>query len=58
MCSIEGVAPHQAAATLRRDHAIVASVTPYDDPYLRFGPGIVNTPDEVDRVIKAVASIT
>ncbi|MFG1815075.1 aminotransferase class V-fold PLP-dependent enzyme [Kribbella sp. NPDC049174] len=58
MCSIEGVAPHQAAATLRRDHAVVASVTPYDDPLLRFGPGIVNTPDEVERVIKAVASIT
>jgi len=57
MCSIEGVAPHQATAALRRDHAVVASVTPYNDPLLRFGPGIVNTPDEVDRVVKAVASI-
>ncbi|WP_433159265.1 aminotransferase class V-fold PLP-dependent enzyme [Kribbella sp. CA-247076] len=57
MCSIDGVAPHQAAGTLRRDHGIVASVTPYNDPLLRFGPGIVTTPEEVERVVKAVASI-
>jgi selenocysteine lyase/cysteine desulfurase len=57
MCSIEGMAPHQAVETLRRDHSIVASVTPYNDPFLRFGPGIVTTPEQVDQVVKAVATL-
>jgi selenocysteine lyase/cysteine desulfurase len=36
---------------------ISASVTPYREPYLRFGPSIVTTPDEVDEVIEAVAGL-
>lgn len=57
MCSIDGMAPQQAVETLRRDHSIVASVTPYNDPLLRFGPGIVTTPEQVDQVVKAVAEL-
>jgi selenocysteine lyase/cysteine desulfurase len=36
---------------------IVASVTPYSTRYVRFGPSILNTPSEVDRAIRAVASV-
>jgi selenocysteine lyase/cysteine desulfurase len=57
MCSIDSMAPQQAVEALRRDHAVVASVTPYNDPYLRFGPGIVTTPEQVDQVVKAVAAL-
>jgi selenocysteine lyase/cysteine desulfurase len=57
MCSIDSMAPQQAVDALRRDHAIVASVTPYNDPYLRFGPGIVTTAEQVDQVVKAVAAL-
>jgi selenocysteine lyase/cysteine desulfurase len=57
MCSIDAMAPQQAVETLRRDHSIVASVTPYNDPLLRFGPGIVTTPEQVDQVVKAVAEL-
>jgi selenocysteine lyase/cysteine desulfurase len=58
MCSIEGMPyPANAVATLREQHKIVASVTPYAEPYLRFGPSIVTTPDQVDQVVRAVATL-
>ncbi|MFC0625556.1 aminotransferase class V-fold PLP-dependent enzyme [Kribbella deserti] len=57
MCSLDGLSPNDAVRRLRADHKIVASVTPYDNPLLRFGPGIVTTPDQVDQVVKAVATL-
>ncbi len=36
---------------------IVASVTPYAERYVRLGPGIVNTPAEVDAAVRAVAAL-
>jgi selenocysteine lyase/cysteine desulfurase len=57
MCSISGVPPFDAVRRLRSEHKIVASVTPYDDPLLRFGPSIVTTPEQVDQAIRAVASL-
>ncbi|KHL17094.1 selenocysteine lyase/cysteine desulfurase [Mumia flava] len=54
---LDGLSPSDAVATLReRDH-IVAGVTPYATPYLRFGPSIVNSTDEVDATIAAVAEL-
>lgn len=57
MCSVSGVTPFDAVRRLRAEHKIVASVTPYDDPFLRFGPSILTTPEQVDQVIRAVASL-
>ncbi|MGH9211401.1 MAG: aminotransferase class V-fold PLP-dependent enzyme [Acidimicrobiales bacterium] len=37
--------------------AIVASMTPYDDAYLRFGPSIVTSPEDVDAAVSALASL-
>jgi selenocysteine lyase/cysteine desulfurase len=54
---LDGVQPWDAVSRLRADHRVVASVTPYDDPYLRLGPSIVTSPDEVDRVVEAVAAL-
>jgi len=54
---IDGVQPWDAVPALRADHGVVASVTPYDNPYLRLGPSIVTSPDEVDRAIEAVAAL-
>jgi selenocysteine lyase/cysteine desulfurase len=56
-CSVEGVAPYDAVAGLA-DRRIVASVTPYATPYLRFGPGILNSPADVDRTVAAVQALT
>jgi selenocysteine lyase/cysteine desulfurase len=36
---------------------IVASVTPYAQRYVRLGPGIVNTPAEIDAAVRAVAAL-
>lgn len=36
---------------------IVASVTPYATRYVRLGPGIVNTPEHVDAVVRAIAAL-
>ena len=36
---------------------IVASVTPYARRYVRLGPGIVNSPADVDTVVRAVATL-
>lgn len=34
---------------------ISAGITPYAEPYVRFGPSIVTSPDEVDAVIEAMS---
>lgn len=57
MCSHTDLAPFEAVRKLRAEHNIVASVTPYDDPYLRFAPSIVTTPEQVDAVLTAVAAL-
>lgn len=57
MCSHANLAPFQAVQKLRAEHRIVASITPYDNPYLRFGPSIVTTPEQVEKVLKAVAAL-
>lgn len=57
MCSHATLAPFQAVRALRTDHKIVASVTPYDNPYLRFAPSIVTTPEQVDQVVQAMAKL-
>jgi selenocysteine lyase/cysteine desulfurase len=36
---------------------VIASVTPYRMRYLRFGPSIANSADDVDRTLEAVAAI-
>jgi selenocysteine lyase/cysteine desulfurase len=41
----------------RLSHAgISAGMTPYAEPYVRFGPSIVTSPEEVDALIEAMSS--
>jgi selenocysteine lyase/cysteine desulfurase len=40
-----------------RDQGIVASITPYDVPYLRLGPSIVTTPDDVEAAVSALGEL-
>ena len=53
---VTGQEPFAVVDRLYARHRIVASVTPYANRYVRLGPSILNTPAEVDRVIRAVAS--
>jgi selenocysteine lyase/cysteine desulfurase len=42
---------------LREEHRIVASVTPYADEYVRFGPSVANSDEHVDLAIEALAAV-
>ena len=44
-------------ARLRDEHRVIASLTPYATRYVRLGPGIVNTTDDVQRVLRGVRSL-
>jgi selenocysteine lyase/cysteine desulfurase len=47
------------AEVVKRLHArrILASVTPYATEYVRFSPGILNTPEEVDTVLREIRAL-
>jgi selenocysteine lyase/cysteine desulfurase len=53
---VAGREPSEVVARLA-SKGIVASVTPYATRYVRFGPGIVNTPEHVDAAAKAIAAL-
>ena len=36
----------------------MASLTPYATRYLRFGPSIANSEEDVDRAVTAVAAVS
>jgi hypothetical protein len=40
-----------------REQGIVSSVTPYATSYLRLGPSLVTTPEQVDAAVEAIASL-
>ncbi|QUY44944.1 aminotransferase class V-fold PLP-dependent enzyme [Acaryochloris marina] len=53
---VEGLTPKAVVAKLRT-HNIIASTTPYDVSYARLTPGVYNTPDEIDRVLKHIRDL-
>jgi selenocysteine lyase/cysteine desulfurase len=53
---IPSMLPANAVADLR-GRGVVASATPYETSYLRLGPSIATSPDQVDQAIEAVAEI-
>jgi selenocysteine lyase/cysteine desulfurase len=52
---VAGADPFDVVGRLA-EQGISASVTPYRDRYVRFGPSIVTSPDEVDALVEALAS--
>jgi selenocysteine lyase/cysteine desulfurase len=53
---VEGRDAAEVVARLA-ERRIVASVTPYALRHVRLGPGIVNTPDDVDAAVRAIAAL-
>ncbi|MEJ7833300.1 MAG: aminotransferase class V-fold PLP-dependent enzyme [Nocardioides sp.] len=53
---VPGLLPYNAVLELR-ERGIVASATPYDTSYLRLGPSIVTTPEQVAETVAAVAEL-
>jgi len=54
---LQALPAREAVDRLREEHKVVASVTPYATEYLRFGPSVANTEDDVDRALEAVAAL-
>lgn len=54
---VEGLDPRAVVERLL-ERRVIASVTPYQVPSARLSAGIMNTEDEVDRAVEAVAQIT
>jgi selenocysteine lyase/cysteine desulfurase len=54
---VPGRDPGEVAERLQAEHAVIASVTPYAERFLRFGPSIANSEEDVDRAVEAMAAI-
>ena len=48
--------PAEVVDRLREEHQVIASVTPYATAYVRLGPSVANTEEDVDRALEAVAA--
>jgi selenocysteine lyase/cysteine desulfurase len=55
--TVEGVDPDETVTRLLEDHRVSATVTPYAVPLARFGTCWLNTEQEVDAAIRAVAAL-
>jgi selenocysteine lyase/cysteine desulfurase len=55
--TLDAMPPPEVVLALRTDHRITASVTPYTTQYVRFGPSIATSPDDVQRAAEAVAAL-
>lgn len=53
---VPGLPPQNAVLTLR-EQGISTTSTPYATSYLRLGPSIVTTPDQVDEAVEAVGAL-
>ena len=50
---VNGMEPREVVQRLRQRN-VIASTTPYDPSYARFSPMVFNTPEEMERTLKAV----
>ena len=57
VCAEIGGDPRGIVAHLESEHRVIASVTPYATEYVRFGPSIANTEEDVERALGAVRSL-
>jgi selenocysteine lyase/cysteine desulfurase len=55
-CEVAGLTVDDAAKKLFGMN-IIATTTPYDPSYLRFTPGITNTPEEIDQALEAMKKL-
>ena len=56
-CSTDMVSPWDVVERLRKDHGVVATVTPYRDSFLRFGPSIANSEKDVEAAVEGLAAV-
>lgn len=54
---IDGMSPNQVVNRLEQKN-VIASDTPYNPTYSRLAPGIFNTPEDIENVIRAVRDLS
>jgi selenocysteine lyase/cysteine desulfurase len=54
--AVDRLSPDAVVEALRR-RRIIATVTPYNPPYARLAPGLLNTPADVDRALRAIRAL-
>jgi selenocysteine lyase/cysteine desulfurase len=55
-CEIDGVRPDEVVGRLRKQ-GVVASVTPYQRSYVRFGTTLINNEDDVDAALRGIRAL-
>jgi selenocysteine lyase/cysteine desulfurase len=55
-CEVDGYDPNEAVARLR-EAKVIASSTPYQPSYLRFGPTVINSQSDVESALAAVRAL-
>ncbi|MFB3906264.1 MAG: aminotransferase class V-fold PLP-dependent enzyme [Acidobacteriota bacterium] len=53
---LEGLTPAEVVSRLREKH-IVASETPYEPSHARMTPGIINSPEDVEKALAAIRAL-
>ncbi|WP_062355492.1 aminotransferase class V-fold PLP-dependent enzyme [Herbidospora yilanensis] len=56
-CAVEGMHPEAVVERLVKEHQVAAAATPYRETYVRFGPSMVTTSQEVDKAVRAMAAL-
>ncbi|GAA3727786.1 pyoverdine-tailoring periplasmic protein PvdN [Plantactinospora mayteni] len=57
-CSVDGYTSEQVVARLMEEFQIEATASEYTESFVRLGPSIVTTPDQVDRLVRALHRIS
>ena len=53
---VEGLLPNEVVARLE-ERRIMASTGPYTPTYARLAPGLLNTPEEIERALEEVRGL-
>jgi selenocysteine lyase/cysteine desulfurase len=54
---VAGMKPDAVVDRLHDEHKIIVSTTPYATSYARLSPGLINTPEEIDRTLVAIRAM-
>ena len=56
-CELRGLSADEAVRRLRDRHRVLATVTPYAERYVRFGPGLYTSDADVEAALRAVRAL-
>lgn len=54
-CAVDGMSADEVVGRLFTEQRIAAGATPYRESFVRFGPSIVTSPGDVERLVAAMA---